>query len=469
MKKLIICTAGTSIANSCPEQKLLIRKRTNWNDDISILNKEIRSFVSNISDVREISAEMNTLDRIGVGSSDHVVLLSSDNAPGRACSEALRQVIMEQFGLESGAVELKRIKGLQVRDSKLLREEGLKNFVKEVLCYLNDPQYQYAYETIINPTGGFKGILPFLTTLGMLYGKRIVYIFEFSDELINLPPLPFSFDLQLYDRVRPALQFIDKQVAVTPEAFLHHVVGFTAPEKDLFMAFTEPFEDGLITLSPLAYCLLSIETEHEHCLVTPAVSEFIKNHKGVSGVILKRLINNTENPLWRNSHVHRWGSTDLLIMKQPRTAERIAGFVKNDRFHVTHAFSSHDEYERTLGKYSKADFDNAEFIEWNIEDDLGVDKQDGNAHVDERDFPLAERDELEGCIKQLKLHIEEQKQEFQLVESKNEARISHLQKEINKLNKYIDELKEKVEQQGKKKHRSFLAFIFSLLKKESSK
>jgi len=157
-----------------------------------------------------------------------------------------------------------------------LREHGLKNFVKVVLHYLNDPQLQYSYETIINPTGGFKGVLPFLTTLGMLYGRRTVYIFEFADELIDLPPLPFSFDLQLYRRVRPALSYIDEKTAVPEDAYLGKILDYTPAERELFMAFTEPCEDNQITLSPLAFCLLEIGSEQESIMVSKKVSESLE-------------------------------------------------------------------------------------------------------------------------------------------------------------------------------------------------
>ena len=63
-----------------------------------------------------------------------------------------------------------------------------------MLAYLTDDNLNYQYDLILNPTGGYKGVIPFVTVLGMLYGKRSVYIFEHAEQLINLPPLPFSFD-----------------------------------------------------------------------------------------------------------------------------------------------------------------------------------------------------------------------------------------------------------------------------------
>jgi hypothetical protein len=113
---------------------------------------------------------------------------------------------------------------------------------------------------------------------------------------------------------------------------------------------------------------------------------------------LKRLINNAGNPLWRNIHAHRWENNDLLIMKQGRTAERIAGFIKNNKFHVTHVFADHDDYERTLGKYSKKDFAETEFIRWEDPGDPGISEDDRDALVDERDHLLREKQALQTSL-----------------------------------------------------------------------
>ena len=113
---------------------------------------------------------------------------------------------------------------------------------------MNNQSLSSTHEIIMNPTGGFKGVLPFLTTLGMLYGKKTVYIFEFSESLIILPPLPFSFDLNFFDRVRPALEYLNKEIAVDEELYLSKVVNYTPSERDLFMSFTEPFDKRTITI-----------------------------------------------------------------------------------------------------------------------------------------------------------------------------------------------------------------------------
>ena len=65
---------------------------------------------------------------------------------------------------------------------------GFRELVTTILAYLTDDNLNYHYDLILNPTGGYKGVIPFVTVLGMLYGKRSVYIFEHAEQLINLPP-----------------------------------------------------------------------------------------------------------------------------------------------------------------------------------------------------------------------------------------------------------------------------------------
>ena len=198
MNKLVICSVGTSISNGCSSQKMLFANNRDWDAESGFLQKEIRdslqlnNFHSGSMEVAaQASAELNSLYRLGIQTGDKIVLLSSDNLQGRVCSEMISTCLQERFSILEKDIVIKRIEGLQVHNEKILREVGLKNLVKTMLSYLADENYRYSFDIIINPTGGFKGIVPFLTIMGMLYGRKSVYVFEYSKQLITLPPLPF--------------------------------------------------------------------------------------------------------------------------------------------------------------------------------------------------------------------------------------------------------------------------------------
>ena len=262
-RKLILCSVGTSVARHCPSIGPLTRTASNWDTPVNSFEKDLYALQRPFKEdeFRALSAETNCLDRIGTGADDCVVLLSSDSAPGRLCSEALHQLITRQYGIKPEEVHIRRIEGLQVHDGIRLRETGLKNLITTVLAYLKNPVYNRDYEIIFNPTGGFKGVLPFLTVLGMLHGKKTVYIFEHSNDLITLPPLPFTINPDLLNRARPAIQHLQCMGSVQTDEYFTRIEGYEASERALFLAFTEQTGENRLSLSPLVYCLLASEAD----------------------------------------------------------------------------------------------------------------------------------------------------------------------------------------------------------------
>ncbi|KZS22761.1 hypothetical protein BMY_0588 [Wohlfahrtiimonas chitiniclastica] len=109
------------------------------------------------NNVHKISAEINSLERLGLTKNSKVVLLATDNAASKACANELKIVIVQLFNLAKQNVEIKRINGLQVHDVKLLKEKGFRELITSVLTYLTDDDINYQYDLVLNPTGGYKG------------------------------------------------------------------------------------------------------------------------------------------------------------------------------------------------------------------------------------------------------------------------------------------------------------------------
>lgn len=53
---------------------------------------------------------------------------------------------------------------------------------------------------ILNITGGFKAVIPYLTLVGQILSIKLNYIFEDTDELITIPQLPIQFDSIFVER-----------------------------------------------------------------------------------------------------------------------------------------------------------------------------------------------------------------------------------------------------------------------------
>lgn len=443
MQKMLICTVGTSIANKCPILRNLMNRHISWesvdNGEGDILRSQIADILKQEGhnpkkreDHKRICAEIHVISRLTIDQRDRIVLLASDNMQGRVCAEMVKKTIIDAFNSTEAEVEIRRIEGLQVLDAKKLREQGLKNLVKVVLDYLDNDDLRYRYDIILNPTGGFKGVVPFVTILGMLYGRRSVYLFEFAEELINLPPLPFSFDIQLYNRVRPALNFINQEIAVTEDAFLSKIINYVPEERDRFMSFTEPFDDKTITLSPLAYCLLKVERTSDSPILAESALADLQKISGESALVLKRLIKNSVNPLWRENRYHTCVTTDLIVLKQGRTSERIAGFMRDKKFLITNIFANHDDYDANIGKYQREDFKNTRFLPYIEEEYLGVDEDDLDAVILERDKLLIEN-------KNLKQQLREQTEAFKNLETSAKRQVDEYIQELEEKKRHIQE------------------------------
>lgn len=85
--KCVICTVGKSIANGWELQLEYFKPAYAWEDDTTDFEQQIsKRAVGFKQDVRRISAEMNSLERLGLTLSSKVILLATDNAASKACA-----------------------------------------------------------------------------------------------------------------------------------------------------------------------------------------------------------------------------------------------------------------------------------------------------------------------------------------------------------------------------------------------
>ena len=78
--------------------------------------------------------------------------------------------------------------------------EGFNNLVKKVV------DLSKKEETIINITGGYKGFIPILTIIAQIEGLKLNYLYEDSDELIEIGNLPIDFDWAFVEAIGVYLQ-----------------------------------------------------------------------------------------------------------------------------------------------------------------------------------------------------------------------------------------------------------------------
>lgn len=356
MAKTFLCTTGTSIANGCPSLPTFLKRATLWDDDTELLSGEMQERLKGIdlttgAGQARASAELNALHRVGLRQDDEVVLFVTDTGDGRCCAESLKQVLHDCLGVRH--VHLERIEGLQVRDAKKLREIGLANLSRRLVHYLDDPQRKYGGGCVLCPNGGFKGVVPFMTVLGMLFHAPVVYVFEFAEALIKLPPLPVGFSADLFDRAMPALKWGRDQGVFDPVSFYRLISGFAAEEEDAFGSFLEinSGEDGpqMAALSPLAEVLVEREAQGElTILLSVEAKKSLENLTGPAQAEAESHLRKLTSAQWRSQHKDTKYNNDLDFYPRGRNPWRFAGFVKENAFHVCWFTNQKKEYESLI-------------------------------------------------------------------------------------------------------------------------
>jgi putative CRISPR-associated protein (TIGR02619 family) len=352
--KLIICTTGTSIARGV--QRLdeigvkkycqLIKNRI---ESVQKQSKNTNDFL------RIISAEMNSLSLSGLDKSDKVVLLHTETEDGLICAENVSELIKKHFNLSSTLV---KVTGLQVKDALKFRKIGIQNLFKE----LDHLVYGYAPENVIlNGTGGFKGVVPYLTLYGLLNRISTLYLFEFSNELIKLPPVPVSYDYDRPNKAYKALEKIDSESSISIDCFFKLIPDLKYEDRPWYESLIEKIGKGEVTMSPFA--LIMWETMKKSEGQVYIAKQAVKSYSNSSGQVREQynfMLSRITNPLWRNAKIHPCTGSDLEFYKPGNTSERLAGITKGNDIYVCELMQ-HDEYEKKIQLCQKKNYNTKEF------------------------------------------------------------------------------------------------------------
>lgn len=370
MSKYFLCTLGTSVANGLKDL-LWAKQKTpgNWDDGDPTFEKSLAALVDGFLRDKESfhkrSAEATILRKADAGPGDRVALLATDTGLGRICGEATKRLLVAGFGFADADVELVRIPGLQVSDAERLRREGLPGFVKSVVARIN--ANQFSCDMYLCPVGGYKGIVPFLTVLGMAFRLPVLYTFEFIDSLVRLPPLPFSLDRDLYARAKDALREIGQRSEMPEGEFLSKIRGYSVEERDTFLSFVEPSSrPGFVTSGAFTDAF----TPDFECESAPLSQKALEDldilSHGQSYRTACRMAIGSQDPVMRSLWKHKKiFATDLQILKQGRTNVRVLGFESGGKFYVCRIFD-HEDYDKTLEHRScmRAGFPPETFRDW---------------------------------------------------------------------------------------------------------
>jgi putative CRISPR-associated protein (TIGR02619 family) len=213
MSQTIVCSVGTSAARglgSSQQLSLWVDEHGGPEHAASILIAGFRSIAPEGAALRDqLSAEIHSLARIGLDAHDRVILLSSATEAGMTCALAVAEYLRLHWpGVD---VQVDRIPGLQVDDALEFRRVGAVEYCRRCLQAVRD----YSAENVVlNPTGGYKALVPYTVLVGMLKHVHCYYIFEQSDTLLELPPLPVEFQRGLFEAYRAVFEKIERDSGI---------------------------------------------------------------------------------------------------------------------------------------------------------------------------------------------------------------------------------------------------------------
>ncbi len=295
MKK-VITMVGTSLFDnffkenegsdlSGSYERLKERKGNYWNDEqasIKKLKKGIEKWISKCEkeDEIKVSAEIKSLIKLKEELKEdlEIYLLCSDTILSKLAGEIIKSEV-EKFGI--GTVKLHDISGLQIWDREEFKR-GMANLIQKIYDIAN----YYWENVIINITGGFKAVIPFLTILAQVNRCPIYYIFEDTDTLIKIPTIPFSKELIDLKELDKYCEFLIKlEKGITEEAEYQSLKNSEFYQKYSFLIWEEP---PLAELNPIGK--IFFEKYKEKVFVfygTDEVEEKIKNSENLEKVVLK--------------------------------------------------------------------------------------------------------------------------------------------------------------------------------------
>lgn len=350
---IYLCTCGTSAAKNLrpADGSRFNADYVKHPEQITVIARELLQTFQHcqMSDDKALkqvlSAEIHSLARMNVTENDTVVLFSSETLDGQACAHAVKLYLHQQ--LPNLQCEIEVIAGLQVDQAGKFRTQGVLNFTKRILHWIESYGTK---QCVLNPTGGFKSLVPYTVLIGMIKQVEARYIFEQSSELIALPMMPIEFSQQRLEPIRTLLEQIDRDSFISKSDWEKQV---PFQMRDSVNSLFE-VDDNNITLSPVG--LLIWEELHKPSALTPFLSrkafdDFLKypNFSPIDYIEkICRDINQIENAK-HDSWTH-----GLFWLKPGNTSDRYLVSINGWRLLVWRMML-HDEYDHILDENRKAD------------------------------------------------------------------------------------------------------------------
>lgn len=357
----VITTVGTSIFEKYNEENSdlidylnllkdkLSKEYDNEQRKISYIKGKVKNFVNEHADDISVCAELKSIVKIKkeINKDVEVYLLVSDTILGKVAGEIVKDILTSdryRFSVNGPYVIL----GLQTKDRDDFLKEGMGNLIDRIY---DIAQYNWR-DVIINITGGFKATIPYLTILAQFNGCDIYYIFEDSDALIKIPPIPLREDLiNFYELAKYYEVLIELKDYLDGNDYdnLSNSNEFREFRSKYPFLFQEDTKSKIIGLNPIGRLIVhKIESLIKEIYISDEVRRQID--KGEDN---KKLFDKFCVPGIRVSKSQK--KNGHIVYDDGDNQYRIFYRVKDEKIYVYKFFDNHDEYEKYLKSTSYND------------------------------------------------------------------------------------------------------------------
>ena len=256
-----------------------------------------------------------------------VIPIATDTILAPMCAEVLKFLIEKNLSIEVNYSEQYIIEDLQVSDYKRYKK-GLINLLNKLNGFSSE-------ELILNITGGFKGVIPYMTIYGQVNNIPIFYIFEFTSSLIEIPQVPLTIDYDIFEREWKIFYKIDIEEIVAKDTL---IFKFLKEYENLL-----DIADDIVSLNPLGKILWDrYKKDHFIFYTTDEVWQEIQKLKNIQSILKTKFLSTYQNKTeMKNSH---------KVYDDGNNPNRIFYFDQKNSIYIYKVFEDHDKYEKYLNK-----------------------------------------------------------------------------------------------------------------------
>jgi putative CRISPR-associated protein (TIGR02619 family) len=235
-----------------------------------------------------------------------VQLLATDTALSVSAAKLIKKyqwpdhITLREYKQADDFVKSLGVKPPTDGDPETFYDKGLQNLVEKLVdkqSGLIRKARQDGYEPVINFSGGYKAIIPFLTVIAQLENISMYYIYEDSDYLLEMGSLPVGWDWGTVEALKPLLKnyilgknefqqladafkqgkvrfSIERQMYIPKDGMevdsglygIHvnfHLAFFNLWQHKLISGNVDPTSENLITITPLGRIMRSVNSDAE--------------------------------------------------------------------------------------------------------------------------------------------------------------------------------------------------------------